>query len=180
MRVHIGLQPRGRAECVAHNGRLHLIQVGDVRFPAIVEEILVLLVPMTGRAAFERRHDDALDAHASLDPFESGQENVVNDQKAILGVVDDLRQCIGWQVRVERVEHATGDWDSEGSLELNVVVRHECRHSVAVMESALLQCGRQGSRASVEIGISVSQCRAIRSLGHDLCARIDGSCAFQY
>ena len=77
-------------------------------------------------------HDHLLDARALIDHRrEQWRERVVDDDHAILRVIDDLRQLRRWQPEVEGVQHRSHAGDGEVRLEVLLVVPAERGHAIA-------------------------------------------------
>ena len=77
-------------------------------------------------------HDHMLDARALTDHRrEQGRERVIDDDHAVLRVIDDLRQLRRWQPQVEGVEDRAHGRDGEVRLQVLLVVPGERAHAIA-------------------------------------------------
>ena len=100
---------RGRGG-VAHGGRRVFIELrprirfvrrrGEQRF--VVEDVTRFVHDIV-------QHDDLADRfQLAADGFENGKQRGVDEDDAVLGVVDDVRQLLRSEAQVESVQHAAG------------------------------------------------------------------------
>ena len=68
------------------------------------------------------------------------QEDVIHDQKAILGIGGNPADFIGGQAQVQGVHDATCGGNAEVSFEVSVVVAAQGGHTVTSFEAQVFQC----------------------------------------
>jgi len=132
VRVDDPLRSPRRSTRVANDGCAPLVQRGRVeRFALRGEKRLV--VEETGR---ERRvalpHDDDVPdrGDAALELGEEGEERLVDDDDAVLGVRGDVGEIVGRESQVEGMEHGAHGGDGAVRLEMPRVVPREGRNAV--------------------------------------------------
>ena len=109
-------------------------------------------------------HDHLLHARAAPDDRrEERGERVVDDDDAILCVVDDLRELRRWEAKVERVQHRAHAGDREVGLDVLLVVPAERADSISGRDAKSLQCRGQ----------------SLHALRDHLVGRVPGALAFE-
>ena len=180
VRVHDAFRPAGRAGRVAHRDRIILVVPGILEtLRCGGEEFLVIDVRRGNRRAGERHDDDLLEPHLITELCEQRQQAIVDDEKAILGVMGDPRDLFRREAQVERVRHAAGGRNPEVAFEMRVVIPAERGDAVALLQSRRQQRRRQLARAPVEIGEAVAMQRLVRQAADDFGLRIDLAGALQ-
>ena len=126
VRVDDALRPAGRARRVAHGDRIVLVVRRRRRSLAVGAGEQRLVVEMAGagvdRRAREREHDHLLERVLVGELAIERQQDVVDDQEAVFGVVRDPADLVGREAQVQRVHHAARGRDAEVALEVGVVV----------------------------------------------------------
>ncbi len=148
VRVEDALRVAGRAGRVAHRGGGALVGVG---------EILRRLGPGDQRLVFERSRrppawsrrrrssTGTLTRRAHL--FPQRQQALVDEDGAVLRVVDDVGELVGVEAQVERVQHAAHQRDAEVGLEVRTVVPAERGDAVAGLDAEIEQRAGEAARA---------------------------------
>ena len=79
--------------------------------------------------------------------LEQRQQDVVDDEEAVLGVVRDPADLVGRKPQVQRVHHAARRRNAEIAFEVRVVVPAQRRDAVALLQAGGEQRGaRAGAR----------------------------------
>ena len=127
VRVDDALGTAGRPARVTHGGRGALVEVGPREAGLLGgEQTLVGERLAEGRGVPLPHHDDRLDRlEVVLDARQQRNERGIDDDAAVLGVVDDIRQLLGREPDVERVQHRPHAGDGEIRLEVALVVPAE-------------------------------------------------------
>ena len=92
---------------------------------------------------------------------QSGQQAFVHEDRAILGVVDDVGELVGVEAEVERVEHAAHQRDAEVGLEVRAVVPAERGDAVAGRDAEIEQDPGEAAGAVGEVGAGVAADRLV-------------------
>src|SRR3989449_8452739 len=156
VRIHDTLRSAGRAGRVAHRGSLALVElwIRDRLRVRTGEELLVADRPR-GRLPAVLDHDDVLDPHVGAELLEQRQERVVDDERAVLGVVHDVREVTRMQTRVNGMQDVARERYSEVRLEMLVLVPAESRDAVTTPQTELLEGDCELLRARYEVRIRV-------------------------
>jgi hypothetical protein len=72
---------------------------------------------------------------------EQWDDRRVDDDHAVLGVIDHIRQLVGEQTNVEGVQHRTHARHGEVGLEMGLVVPHERADAIALLHAQPAQRG---------------------------------------
>src|SRR5690349_8775543 len=96
------------------------------------------------------------------------QQHVIDNEKAVLRVIDDEGQFLRVQPKIERVDHAAGGRHAEVGFQMGVVVPAESAYTVSRLQAGAMQ--RFGKRLGtvVKIQICVAIYVAVRQAGDDL------------
>lgn len=133
------------------------------------QEILVLGLAAqaeTLTATFSHDHE-ALDALAVL--LHRRQllgQRFVDEDHAVFGVIDQIRQLIGGQPDVQHVQHRAQARHGEVKLQVLIAVPGKRGHAVAGFHASGLQCPHQAQHAVVEVAVGVAV-HAARFAGGD-------------
>ena len=113
--------------------------------------------------------------HACLrrDFFPQRQQAAIDEYHLVVGVVDDERELVGVETKIERVEHATHERDAEVRLEMLIVVPAERGNAVLGADAQALEPACQPARAVGEVGVRVPMERPVRPACDDGAARED-------
>ena len=87
------------------------------------------------------------------------QQDVVDDEEAVLGVGGDPADLVGRQAQVERVHDAAGGRDAEVALEVGVVVPGQRRDAIALLQAELRAGRRRGGACAGGTRRSCACCR---------------------
>jgi hypothetical protein len=109
-----------------------------------------------------------LDLRAVFELLEQRHQALVDDHRAIAGVVGDVREVVRVQAQVQRVQYEAARRDSKVRLQVLVVVPAERRHAVAALEPELLQRGRELLCTRRHFGIRVVVEALVRQTCRDL------------
>ena len=115
-----------------------------------------------------RNNEDTFELHAAREPLEQWQQDVIDDQKPIFGVLDDVDQIVRVEAKVQRVEDATRSWNAEVGLQVGVVVPHERRHAITAVEARREKSLAQGPGPTLNVRVGVPPERLVGFLGNDL------------
>jgi hypothetical protein len=107
------------------------------------------------------------------------QQDVVDDEEAVLGVGRDPADLVGREAQVERVHDAAGSRDAEIALEVRVVVPGERRDAIALLQAEALQGGGEPARAPVVLAVAVRSQRLVGQARDDLVLREQGAGAVE-
>ena len=95
------------------------------------------------RRAREREHDHLLERVLVGELAVERQQDVVDDQEAVLGVGGDPADLVRRQAQVQRVHHAAGGRNAEVALEVGVVVPAQRRDAIALLQAERAQRRRR-------------------------------------
>jgi hypothetical protein len=82
-------------------------------------------------------------------------------------MVGDVTDVVGVQAQIERMQHAARAWDREIGFEVRVVVPHQRRDAIALLEPGRLQRAAKRERAAVKIADVVTMQRLVGQPRHD-------------
>ena len=144
VRIHHALGLAGGARRVTHPRRLPLVNLGEVvRGIGEREHVLVIARARRQRRAGGPDDDHVLDGRALPELEEQGQQRLVHDAGAVAGVRRDVRQVVGVQAEVERVQHHAARRHAVVRLQVLRAVPRERGHAIAVTEPERPQPTRQ-------------------------------------
>ena len=149
MRVDDALRVAGRAARVTHRRGRPFVDLGPLETGRLRGEQLVVAqhVAERGRVAVAD-HDEVLDRlELAGDLREQRHEAVVDDDHAILGVVDHVGELLGEQPDVERVQHRAHRRHREVGLEVLLRVPQERADPVAGLDPEPRERARQARSA---------------------------------
>ena len=145
VRVDDALGAARRPARVTHGRGRALVEVGPGEAGLLGGE-----QPLVGERLAEGRgvplphHDDGLDRlQVVLDARQQRNERGVDDDAAVLGVVDDVGQLLGREPDVQRVQHRSHAGDGEIRLEVALVVPAEGADAVTRLDAEPGQGGGQ-------------------------------------
>ena len=145
VRVDDALRAAGRPTRVTHGRGGALVEVGPREAGLLGRQ-----QPLVGERLAEGRgvplpdHDDRLDGlQFVLDACQQRNEGGVDDDAAVLGVVDDIGQLLGRQPDVQRVQDRSHAGDGEVGLEVALVVPAEGADAVTRLDAEPGQGGGQ-------------------------------------
>jgi hypothetical protein len=177
VRVDDALAAAGGARRVAHGDGVVLVVSGvDERVGVrIREEAFVVEMPCRriDRCARERHDDDFLEGVRCGELAVQRQQDVVDDQEAVVGIGGDPAELVGRQAQVERVHHAPGGGDAEVALEVGVMVPAQRRDAIARAQAETLQRRRQPAGAAVVLAVGVLAQRLVGQARDDHVVRED-------
>ncbi len=169
MRVNHALGPAGRARRVAHRDRIvFLVRRVFESFRSSGEKRLVVDQWRRDRRTAVRHHDHLLEWRRSLELLVERQQDVIDDEKPVAGVVRDPSDLLRREAQVQRVQHAARRRYAEVALEVGKVVPAEGRDAVAFLQPGRLQRSRELPRAAMEIGKAVAHERFVGLAADDL------------
>src|SRR5277367_288061 len=126
MRIDNALRLARCARGIAHADGVIFIDVGIFRIGAATpQEKFIVFVALRYRLATERNNDHAFEVYAMPDLFVEREQNIVDDENAVLGVVDYIRQLIGVKTEVKRVENASDYGNRKICFEMGIVIPHQ-------------------------------------------------------
>ena len=112
------------------------------------------------------------DRHAVAKLLEQRQQALVDDQDAILGVVDDVGELVGVQAQVQRVQHRADRRDRQVRLEVLMPRPGERRHAIARRTpSAWRATARRRTRSRISANECLTRLLSGRRLVTVLCAK---------
>ena len=172
MRVGHPLRLSRCAGGIAQRGRIVLLQIRIDRSTEVVTQQGFVVLQSCGHGlAAERNHEDTLKLHFVLELFKELQEHVVYNQEAVLGVVDDVRQFVGMEPKVQGVQHATCAGDAEVGFQVGIVVPHKACDPVSRLKTRRLEnCGK-GSCTLGHFPVGVTVNRVVGAAGDNLDVR---------
>ena len=100
--------------------------------------------------------EDAFAVQARADLLIDIKEDVLDDEEAIPGVVDDVGELVGMLAQAEGVQDGSCGGDAEVGFQVLVTVPEQRADAVAFADTGALECGGEASRALVEIGDRVA------------------------
>src|SRR5690348_8474337 len=90
------------------------------------------------------------------------QQHVIDNEKAVLRVIDDKSQFLRMESKIERVDHATGSRHAEIGFQMSVMVPAESAYTVAGLQPGAMQRFRQRLGSTVKIQIRVTVQATVR------------------
>ena len=90
--------------------------------------------------------DHGRHVHVRANPREQRRERGVDDQHAIAGVIDDIRQFVGRKPQVERVQHRAGERRGEIGFEMLRMAPAQRCHAIAAADAKTLEHGHEPTR----------------------------------
>lgn len=136
------------------------------------DEAFIVLVPLRHRLACQRHHNDALEVDILGKLRQQRQQNIVDDQETVLGVVDDERNVVREQAQVEVVHHRAGRRNAEVALEVGVMVPHQGCDPVTGLDAGLDQRLGQTLGPTVEVGVGMAMQGLVGHPRYDLHLRV--------
>jgi len=115
-----------------------------------------------------RHDDDSVGVDTVLHLRQQRQQHLVHQDYPILGMVDDVREVVGVQTQVERVQDCAGRGYGEIRLEMLEVIPCQRADAGSGGDAEVLQCDRKPPRAVDELADAVAMNRAIGSTADDL------------
>ena len=116
--------------------------------------------------------DDMLKPRAVTELLEHRQERTVDDHHLVAGVRDDVRQLVGVQADIERMEHGTHRRDADVGLEMLVVVPAQRSDAVVIANTELAQCAGQPVGAEEALAVRRAVERLVGAATDDRLARM--------
>jgi hypothetical protein len=95
-------------------------------------------------------------------------QHLVDDEHAVARMARDVRVVVRVQPEIHRVRHEPARRCPDVRLEVLVVVPHERRHAVAVLEAEAAQRDREPLGAGGELPVAVAVPALVRQPGDDL------------
>ena len=166
VRVHDALRVAGGAARVAHGGGGALVELGPLEARLLGrQQPLVGQGLAEGRGVALARHDDRLDGlQLVLDGGQERDQRGVDDDEAVLGMVDDVGQLLGREPDVEGVQDGPHGRDGEIGLQVTLIVPAERADPVPRLDPEAGEGGRQLLRPGCHLGEG----------GRAVAARLDG------
>ena len=149
VRVEHALRVAGRARGVTQRRRLALVQlrVDALPRPGRLEQLLVAQDPRQIAGWPVAHHDEVLDVfERRCEGRQRRRERVVDEDDAILGVVDHVGDLLGEQPQVDRVQNRADARNREVALEVALRVPREGPDPLAARDTK----GAQGARQPVD------------------------------
>ncbi len=143
----------------AHGGGIVFVEIRIDRNTAIVPQQRFVIFESCGHGfPTERDDEDALKLYLILELFKEMHQHIVHDQEAVLGMVDDVRQFVSMEPKVQGVQHAPCARNSEVGFQVNAMVPHQASDSVSALEARRLQnCGKRScTPGHFSVGIAVN------------------------
>ena len=172
MRIDDALRSPRRSRRVAHGDRVVLVVRGRHERLAVRIGEQRLIVEQAGGGvdgcAGEGKDDDLLERMLGRELAIERQQDVVDDEEAVVGVARDPADLVGREAQVERVHDAAGGRDAEVALEVRVVVPGQRRDAVALLQAELAQHRRQTARALMELRVPMPAQRLVGQARDDL------------
>ena len=121
--------------------------------------------------------DDVARLHLRAEAFPERPEHVVEDHHRIVGVIDDVRDVLHREPRIERVQDGAAEGDSEVRLQMTAVVPGERRDAVARLHAQPRERVGELLRAAMEFAIRAALDRPVRPAPDDLvvCEELAGA-----
>ncbi len=168
MRIDHSLGLTGGARGVAHG---HSVVFVHYRVDEIVagtlEKRLVIVVARGNAAAGVRNHDDALQARVLGEFFIDREQDIVNDQEAVFGVIGDPGDFVGMQTDVQGIKDAPGAGHSKKDFQMARVVPHHRGHTFAAAQAEAGQRVGEAAGAAVKLRVAAPQDGTIRAARND-------------
>ena len=133
----------------------------------------LLVVDRAVRRVAGADRDDVLEAHAVDELRGERPEHLVDDEHAVARVRRDVRVVVGVQAEVQGVRDEAAHRRADVRLEVLVVVPHERRDAVAVLEAETAQRDREPLRARREVGVRVPVPALVREPRDDLALGVE-------
>ena len=120
--------------------------------------------------------DEALDRRQLVgEGGEQVDQQLVDEEEAIFGVVDDEGDLVGEEPDVHRVQHRAHAGDGEVGGEVVGVVPAEGADDVAVADPEPFEADGQSVGALGDLGVGEGRARAVGGVSGDEAARVDGA-----
>src|SRR5437764_14859016 len=114
MRVYDTFRRAGCARGVAHRRCLVFLEDGELEVSVCsLQEAVIRLHTGWDRRASHRNDNHAFEIDIILALFIKGQQDIVDDEEAIAGVVHDMREIFWSEPQVERVHHTPDGRNTE-------------------------------------------------------------------
>ena len=169
VRIHHALRPPRGARGVAHGNRIVFLVRGVFEFFwRFFQKKFVIDEWRNHFRPAERHHDHLLEIRLRFELLVERQQDVVDDEEAVLGMAGDPADLVGRKAQVQRVHHPARRRNAEIALEMRVVVPAQRGDAVALLQSGGEQRGGELARAPAEIRESVPPQRLVRKAADDL------------
>ena len=155
MRIGHSLGLTGGARGVAHGGSIVFVhgRVDEI-VAGTLEKRLVIVVARGDAAAGVGNHNDALQARVVAEFFVDREQDVVNDQEAVFGVMGDPGDFLGMQTDVQGIEDAAGAGHSKKDFQVPGMVPHHGGHAFAGAQAELGQRVGEAAGAAVKLRVA--------------------------
>ncbi len=154
---------------VAEGSGFVLVQVGIAEVTGgCRQQILVVLIFAGHGFRTQRNHDHAVEVQPVLEFVEQREKDVIDDKKAIFGMLCNVPEIVRRQSEVQGVQHAPLCRNAQISFQVGVVIPHQGADPIAALQAGLLQGLCQGSRPAIDVSVGVAMQRAIRQARQDL------------
>src|SRR5882672_592429 len=105
--------------------------------------------------------------------FVNREEDVVNDEEAIAGVIRDSGNFVGMKPQVQRMQNAACAGDTKKGFEVAAVVPHHGGDAVTGLQAEFRESGREAARPAIEFAIARANDGLVRLARDDFDARKD-------
>ena len=156
VRVDDAFRPAGGTARVTHRRRGALVEVavGECGFVRAREQLLVVDRSVGCLTVADRDH--VLEAAPFHELRQERPQHLVGDEHAIACMRRDVGVVVGVQAQVQRVGDEPADGRTDVRLEMLVVVPHERRHAISVLQPEAAQRHRKPLGTGGEVGVRVA------------------------
>jgi hypothetical protein len=147
----------GRTGGVAHGDGGLLVRIGPFGERLRVRHQLLVIVRTIGHRLGCVEDDDVFHAHLRLDLLPERQQRFVDEDRAVVGMVDDVGELVGVETEVEGMEDAASERNAEVGLEVGPVVPGEGGDAVSRFDAQVDERLGCAARAAGEIGVAAAR-----------------------
>src|SRR4029077_12711280 len=143
----------GIAGSEAHGGAVGFVKLGILEIVVGIGEQLLRVQKAFGAFAAAVGNDNhTLERGVFAKFFVGGEKNVVDEEKAVAGVVGDAGNFVGMKPQGQRVQDAAGRGNTEEGFEVAGMVPHHGGDAIAGAEAELGESGSQAAGAAKRVG----------------------------
>ena len=158
------------ARCITHSGSSILVEgrpIDSTRLAADKRFIVKRRLQFTGRFRRVAHNDVQFDALQLIgEVLQERHEIAIYEDDGVLGIVDDVRQLIGKQAQIQRVQHRAEAGYGEIQLQVTVGIPREGGDAVPLLHACRAKCVGKLRRALSPLAKGIAM-QAFICLGDD-------------
>jgi hypothetical protein len=171
VRVQHPFRTAGRTGRVAHDCCALLVDVVELRTVFLPRQQLRVIQRAFRHVSVVADHDDAAIPDVRPHGLEDGPEHLVDDEDAVVGVLDDVAQFLRVQADVQRVEHRARRGDAVVGLQVTGMIPAKRGDTIAAADAERPQRRSEPAGVSEALVVGRSADAAVGAPTDDLLVR---------